>query len=211
MLTLGVLNLLAAISPGPDFAIVSQNTLGHSRRHGVFTALGISVALLIHISYSSFGLSYLLERSVYVFKILQWVGGAYLIYLGIRAYVSSSSLHGSVGRIGKGHAASLWLAFRQGFFTNALNPKCSLFFLSTFAYVVHQQLSLIAFFMIALELFLVVFCWFSALSWMLSHPVIRDKILKFQPVVLKLLALFLVVFGLSLIVFFHPHALMSRD
>ena len=56
LITLGILNFFAAMSPGPDFAIVTKNTLLHGRRSGVMTALGIATAILIHVSYCLLGL-----------------------------------------------------------------------------------------------------------------------------------------------------------
>lgn len=52
-LSISLLILLAAISPGPDFALITQNSLLYSRKHGVYCALGISISLLILLWFSS--------------------------------------------------------------------------------------------------------------------------------------------------------------
>ncbi|MFZ0220015.1 MAG: hypothetical protein WAL30_07410 [Candidatus Aquirickettsiella sp.] len=49
--TIGLLMLFVSIVPGPDFALITKNTLLYSRRSGLFTALGLGCAVLIHISY----------------------------------------------------------------------------------------------------------------------------------------------------------------
>ena len=52
------ITLLACISPGPDFAMVSRNGLLRSRRAGVLTAVGIGVGVLVHVCYTLLGLGW---------------------------------------------------------------------------------------------------------------------------------------------------------
>ena len=57
LVTIGLLMLFASILPGPDFALVTKNTVLYSRRSGIYTAFGISCAVLIHIAYCGLGLA----------------------------------------------------------------------------------------------------------------------------------------------------------
>ena len=65
--TVAFLNLLAVISPGPDFAMTVRNSLCYSRRSGIFTSLGISLGISRGISLGfSLGFSLGLSRqSIY--------------------------------------------------------------------------------------------------------------------------------------------------
>ena len=56
---IAVITLLAVISPGADFALVSRNSYLYGRKQGIYTAYGIACAVWIHISYSVLGLSFL--------------------------------------------------------------------------------------------------------------------------------------------------------
>mgnify|MGYP000143720592 CR=1 FL=1 len=56
------ITLLTVISPGPDFAMVSRNSLLLSRRSGVLTALGIGLGVLVHVSYTLLGVGLLIQR-----------------------------------------------------------------------------------------------------------------------------------------------------
>ena len=47
--------LFAVISPGPDFAMVSRNSLLLSRRTGVLTAIGIAAGVCVHVTYTLLG------------------------------------------------------------------------------------------------------------------------------------------------------------
>lgn len=78
------ITLLAVISPGPDFAIVSRNSLMLSRRAGVLTALGIGAGVLIHVAYTLVGVGLLIQSSLWPFNTIKLIGAVYLIYLGVK-------------------------------------------------------------------------------------------------------------------------------
>ena len=80
--------LFAVMLPGPDFALVTKNTLLHSRRSGFFTSLGVSASNLVHITYCAFGLAIVIANSLLLFSIIKYIGAAYLIYLGLRSFLS---------------------------------------------------------------------------------------------------------------------------
>lgn len=69
--TIGFLMLFAVMLPGPDFALVTKNTLLHSRRAGVFTTLGIGTANLIHMTYCSLGLAIVIANSLFLFSVIK--------------------------------------------------------------------------------------------------------------------------------------------
>lgn len=84
--------ILAAISPGPDFAIVTKNALLYSRKAGIFTALGVSISLLIHASYCILGLAVIIAKSLLLFSLIKYLGATYLIYIGIKSLCTKRSL-----------------------------------------------------------------------------------------------------------------------
>ncbi|MGE6441569.1 LysE family translocator [Psychrobacter sp. NPDC078409] len=75
-------HLLAAASPGPDFVLVSQQTLAKGRRTGLICSLGITLGLAVHIIYSVLGLATVIAHSQPLLTAIKWLGGGYLIYLG---------------------------------------------------------------------------------------------------------------------------------
>lgn len=75
-------HLLAAASPGPDFVLVSQQTLSKGRRTGLICSLGITFGLGIHIIYSVLGLATVIAHSQPLLTTIKWLGGGYLMYLG---------------------------------------------------------------------------------------------------------------------------------
>ena len=82
LLLITSVHLLAAASPGPDFVLVSQQTLSKGRRTGLVCSLGITLGLAVHIMYSVLGLATLIAHSQPLLTAIKWLGGGYLIYLG---------------------------------------------------------------------------------------------------------------------------------
>ncbi|MEU9289570.1 LysE family translocator [Streptomyces sp. NPDC048275] len=111
--------------PGADFAVVVRNALV-SRRAGVACALGITGGLLLHTALAVAGVAAVLAAVPALFRALQLLGGAYVLYLGVRTLWGLRRPSGAVVEGADSGAGPL----RQGFVTNALNPKAPITFLS---------------------------------------------------------------------------------
>ena len=131
------ITLLAVISPGADFAMVTRNSMILSRRAGVLTAVGISLGVLVHVAYSMAGIGLLIARSATLFNIIKFGGAAYLVYLGATLLRARRQTPGANGE--PAVAVSDLMALRTGFLTNALNPKTTLFVVSLFAQVIRND------------------------------------------------------------------------
>ncbi|MFF9624142.1 LysE family translocator [Streptomyces griseosporeus] len=108
--------------PGADFTVVVRSALA-SRRAGVACALGVACGLLLHTALAVAGVAAVLAAVPALFRAVQLAGGAYVLYLGVRTLRAQST--GGTDR-----AAAVPRPLRQGFLTNALNPKAPLTFLS---------------------------------------------------------------------------------
>ena len=83
LLLITSIHLLAAATPGPDFVLVSQQTLSNGKRAGLLCSLGIALGLSVHILYSSLGLAAIIASSSSALWGIKILGGGYLIYLGL--------------------------------------------------------------------------------------------------------------------------------
>ncbi|MEJ8652116.1 LysE family translocator [Streptomyces sp. MS1.AVA.3] len=127
--------------PGADFAVVVRNALD-SRRAGVATAVGVAGGLLVHTALAVAGLAAVLVAVPTLFGAVQLLGGGYLLYLGVRALAAAfrrpaattdrPADPAAAPADGPRPAALLGTtqSLRQGFLTNALNPKAPVLFLS---------------------------------------------------------------------------------
>lgn len=115
--------------PGADFTVVVRNALA-SRRAGVACAVGVAGGLLVHTALAVAGLAAVLVAVPVLFRTLQILGGAYVLYLGVRA-VRGALSPAPAGPDPEGDAADgVGSSLRQGFLTNVLNPKAPVLFLS---------------------------------------------------------------------------------
>jgi RhtB (resistance to homoserine/threonine) family protein len=169
-LAVTAIGCLAVISPGPDFVIVTRNSLLYSKKVGLCTALGIVVGNIWWITSSLVGISYLISQMVVLYSIIKFAGAIYLIYLGIRSLLAKkpSAEDGDAPAAGRQSELTARQAFRIGLFTNLLNPKCALFFVSFFSVILTSRTPFVlrAFYGIEVAAFALV--WFSALATVLS-------------------------------------------
>ena len=121
-------SLLIIATPGQDLVLVVSRGVAHGSRGGVLAAFGVSVGLLGHTLIAAFGLGALLLASDIAFTILKYIGGAYLIYLGVKL-LKTGSTKVAVPDVKK---YSMWDCFATGAITNLANPKITIFY---FAYL----------------------------------------------------------------------------
>ena len=121
--------VVLVLIPGPDFAVVTKNTLVGGRRRGRWTALGVSSSNLVQGTAAAFGLSALIVRIEPLFEAVKWAGVCYLAYLGAQAI--RSAVRGRYPAPDEATKTSHGLAgWRQGFISNVTNPKVLVFYLA---------------------------------------------------------------------------------
>ncbi|MGR5147361.1 LysE family translocator [Photobacterium alginatilyticum] len=179
VLGLAFLGLLIVISPGADFVLVLKNSVNLGRKAGIYTAIGISIAICIHISYSMLGISYLISQNELLFSLVRYTGSAYLIYLGVKGIITAGSGF-DINETAKSEAGPAHYLV-QGFLCNVLNPKTMLFFLSIFSQVISpdsdNQLSVLLYGLYMIMLHAV---WFSLIAILLTSKVFQTRLMKMK-------------------------------
>jgi threonine/homoserine/homoserine lactone efflux protein len=112
-----------AITPGPGMLYVLARSVGEGSGAGYRSALGTAAGGMFHVIGSAIGLSALLMASALAFSVVKYVGAAYLVFLGVRMFLTARERADAPAASGE-HAA------RQGALTELLNPKTALFFLT---------------------------------------------------------------------------------
>ncbi|MEV7025754.1 LysE family translocator [Kitasatospora sp. NPDC093558] len=132
MLTFAVAALVLIMIPGPDQALITRNALVGGRAAGLYTTLGGMLGLSVHVSAASLGVSSLLVASAVAFTVLKAVGTLYLVWMGIATLrAARQSAKGTADAEASEAAGKTWRMYvRQGFLSNALNPKVALFFVT---------------------------------------------------------------------------------
>ena len=114
------------VIPGPDFAVVTKNTLVGGHRRGRWTALGVSSSNLVQGTAAAFGLSALIVKVQPLFESVKWAGVGYLVYLGVQALRSARRGEYAPldGNDPVGTASRTWPGCRS------TNPKVLIFYLA---------------------------------------------------------------------------------
>ena len=212
-------HLLAAASPGPDFILVSQQTLTKGRRIGLWTSFGITLGLGVHVIYSVLGLAAVIAHSQPLLTAIKYLGGAYLMYLGwhgIRSQpkqitdvadtadintqpTSTAPSQQSEPQPNHHSSQSILTYIRRGFLCNVFNPKAPIYFVAIFTLVLSPdmptwQLAVYGVWMMVLQM-----AWFSTVVMMLSIPAINRRFQKSAHWVDRILGGAMMALGLNLI------------
>jgi RhtB (resistance to homoserine/threonine) family protein len=159
--------ILLNLTPGPDTAYILGRSIAQGREAGIASALGICVGSIFHSCAAALGLSAILATSAVAFAAIKLFGGAYLIFLGIKMLLDRRrqlSLPSNFRR------RTTIAAFRQGVFTNVLNPKVALFFLAFLPQFIDpaSNMKVFAFLMLGLTFVTTGTIWCLILAWFAS-------------------------------------------
>ena len=119
--------LAVNLSPGPSVLLVSSVSAARGSRAGLFAVLGMTAGAMVHVLLAASGLAALLATSPAAFTTVQYLGAAYLIYLGIDLLRPQKNTATAAEYSG---GVDAWAYFRRGFVVDSLNPKIALFFLA---------------------------------------------------------------------------------
>ncbi len=116
-------SLALLLIPGPAVLYIVTRSASQGRAAGLASVLGIQCGGMVHVLMATLGLSAILLSSALAFNTVKFAGAFYLVYLGLRTWLSKEPLE-----LGSPSRQPLWYIFVQGFVVNALNPKTALFF-----------------------------------------------------------------------------------
>lgn len=191
------ISIFMAISPGPDFFMVSRNSIMYNRTAGIYSAIGVSLAIWIHVAYSIAGLAILISKSIFLFSIIKYIGAAYLIFIGFKTIFSKRNIKQDNIKKETIEKVSKFESFKTGFISNALNPKTTIFFLSIFTQIVNTNTSLVVQIIYGAIISLMHFIWFYSVAYFFSHPLILNKFQRYQKRIEMLVGAALIIFGIK--------------
>ncbi len=196
-LTVALIHILAVMSPGPDFAVVTKNSLVYSRKSGLLSALGVGLGILIHITYSIIGVALIISKTPLLLTVIKYAGACYIAYLG---YLSLSDKYHAAknAKHTAGHEISSGQALKMGFITNVTNPNATLFFLSIFTTIISQHTPVFIKTLYGLEMSLATFLWFALVALMFSHSILKTRIAGVQFYIEKIMGIVLILLALKI-------------
>jgi RhtB (resistance to homoserine/threonine) family protein len=198
-LTIATAHLLAVMSPGPDFAMVTRQTLAYGRSAGVATALGIGSGISFHVAWAMFGMGWVIERFPMLLDVLRYGGALFLIYMGSKAIRAQPSTFDTLND--ERAEPGLWAHnFGIGVLTNVLNPKALLFFMALCSAVITSATPVWLRLGLGVWMALSTAAWFSLVSVTLSHPRVRLRLLASAHWIDRAMGAILLALGVGMIV-----------
>ncbi|WP_166462000.1 LysE family translocator [Paracoccus alkanivorans] len=130
LITLAGVQLLAVISPGQSFIVVSKLALSSGRRSALGAALGMGAGSVIWAMSAIAGLAFILEKAAWLYGLMKLAGGLYLLFLAFKLWKHAPERPDLSA--GSGRYVTPRQAFTLGLVTQLANPKVVVFFGSIF-------------------------------------------------------------------------------
>lgn len=189
------ITLLAAMSPGPDFAMVTRQSFSSGRRTGLLAALGIAAGVQVHVFYTVFGVNWVVTHVPLLFSALRLGGALYVAWLGWRMLSAPAGTAAPSTAAGAAPARS---AFLSGFLTNAANPKTTLFVVSTLTQLGRPASRLLTQLGSGAIMSLVHLLWFALVAVLFSQASVRARLAPRLALLDRAIGAVLLAVGVSL-------------
>lgn len=187
--------LLGVVSPGPNFFVLTQQSLNKGHKAGIATGLGIALGDFIYAFAGLFGLATVLAWAGWLFGLIKLLGGIYLIYLGIKMMRTKKTEPEILKDDSLYHFTK---CFRLGLLTDLANPKTILFFTGIFTAAIHPETPNWVLVCMLAGIVSTSILWRIALSYLFSRNRLRHFYGKFRCWFEFAFGAMLLVFGLRL-------------
>ena len=124
LLAFALTALIIEITPGPNMTYLAALSLSSGARTGFAAVAGIALGLMTYGLIAAFGLTAIIDDSLFLYGLLRWGGVFYLLWLAWDSWTSGNEA--SSEEIDE----RPWPAFRRGLITNLLNPKAAVFYIA---------------------------------------------------------------------------------
>lgn len=171
ILSFAVVAGLLVMSPGPNGVLIAKTVPTSGRSVAVLNITGFVAAFFLHGTLSILGISVILVHSAEAFFVVKMVGAAYLVWIGLKALrdaITGKVLPPPV--LPARRRRTFVRAFGEGFLTNALNPKVSMFYLAAFPqFIPAGDSAVAAAFLLVGTHALINVIWFGAMVMLLAR------------------------------------------
>lgn len=141
-----------SLTPGPNGLLALTHGALYGAKRTIYTIVGGSIGFTAIIALSLFGIGAILAANVGLLVVLKWLGGAYLVFLGIQVWKSPPLTE---SRIMQQNSSSMKL-FQSGLFSAVSNPKGILFFVAFLPQFIDPNGSLVLQFAIMASTFVLI-------------------------------------------------------
>jgi threonine/homoserine/homoserine lactone efflux protein len=190
-ITIALLHLFAVVSPGPDFVLITRQSIRYNRSIAIWASLGIATGILVHSLVAITGVVVIVTSNSFLFDAIKIVGAVYLLYLGIISIINSNKIKELTTTVsGKKENLNGFLA---GLITNITNVKAILFFVTVFTVVIDQNTDRLTLSFYGIYMSISTFFWFAFISVVFTDKRFTSKFSFYLPVFEKIIGLILIM------------------
>jgi threonine/homoserine/homoserine lactone efflux protein len=175
-----LINMAASASPGPALVLTVHRALTYDCRTGIFTALGLGMAMGMYVLLVAYGLAFIISKSVLLFTLLKYAGAFYLCFIGIKAIYTPQHNFVNTSADQSKKVISSAKAFWTGLLTNMLNPKSLLFFGALATQFISIETSWTIVILYGVTAIAIESGWLSLLTVFLTYPRIKKIFFSFN-------------------------------
>jgi len=172
-LSLAVICLLGAMTPGPSLAIVLKHTVSGGRLNGFVVSIFHGAGIALYAVLTVLGMALIIKETPWLFNMIKYAGAAFLLWLAFKAFTSKSALatlkHETI-------SVSLKQSAWQGFMIAFLNPKIAIFFIALFSQFIDANASLEQKIIMVSTVGGIDTLWYCLIALLLSKSVILEKL-----------------------------------
>jgi len=203
--SLALIQLLAVVSPGPSFVVVSRTALSDGAKTAGMIALGLGFGTILWACAAILGLALVLEEVAILYKLLKAAGGLYLVYIAVMVWRGSGEP--LAGPDLPERKLSAGKALTIGTLTQLANPKVVIFFGSIFIAVLPQDAPVWVYAVAVCLVFLNEVVWYSLVAFGFSRPGFRAGYARAKSLIDRVMSLVLAGLGGKLLF----DSLIARD
>jgi threonine/homoserine/homoserine lactone efflux protein len=177
VLAFATISFLLVVSPGPNGVLFLKTVPMYGKKAGMGNLIGIFLATYAHGMFSFFGLSAIILSSANLFMAIKIIGALYLLYLGLKSLYSIIKKEKDIkvsiqNEVRKDKRRSHKVSFMEGFLTQILNPKVSMFYLAVFPQLINFKNAVFMDIFILTSIHAItIFVWFTIFIFLLGKSV----------------------------------------
>ena len=191
-----VVCIAGAMSPGPSLALIIRNSTKYNRLGGIMSAVGHGLGMGVYAIFAVTGLSIIILTNIYVFKLIQIVGIAFLFVFGILFIFQKNE------KIDFNVSQNKLNSFLQGFSISILNPKILIWFSAVFSQFVKNESTFLTNSILVITASAIDCIWYILVALIVTSYGLKDFFQKRINAIQKISGTVLVIISILLIINF---------
>lgn len=118
--------LVIEVTPGPNLGYLAALSVTRGRGAGLAATAGVALGLSTHAVAAAFGVAAFVSDRAWAYELLRWAGVAFLVWLAREGWVGERDSSPADAALSAERAGLFW----RGCWSNVLNPKSALFFVT---------------------------------------------------------------------------------